>query len=85
MTAALAPAWGDLLTAARDVDEHTQCRSDSCGWYVVVPAEYLDALHRCVQQAAAAPSVTCLSCGAPYRQPYLPSCEFQIAATEATR
>ena len=51
---ALAPAWGDLLTAARDVDEHTECRSDSCGWYVVVPAEYLDVLHRCVQQATEA-------------------------------
>lgn len=55
MTAAeFATACRELTAADDTVRAHTECRSDSGGWYVVVPADDLDALHRCVQQATEA-------------------------------
>jgi hypothetical protein len=55
MTAAeLATACRNLTAADDTVRAHTEARSDHGGWYVVVPADDLDALHRCVQQATEA-------------------------------
>jgi hypothetical protein len=54
MSADLATACQELTDADDTVRAHTEARSDHSGWYVVVPADDLDALHRCVQQATEA-------------------------------
>jgi len=54
IAAELAAACRNLTDADDTVRAHTESHSDNRGWYVLVPAEDLDALHRCVQQATEA-------------------------------